>query len=119
VEYLAQNGINCHVDEPENIPQIDLSGEFRRNIYLTAKEALHNIVKHAQASEVWIQIEIDRALTLKIKDNGIGIDNSTPNSFGNGLTNMKNRIEELRGRFEIKSKNGTAIIIKAPLSIVK
>jgi signal transduction histidine kinase/ligand-binding sensor domain-containing protein len=119
VEYLAQNGINCHVDEPENIPQIDLSGEFRRNIYLTAKEALHNIVKHAQASEVWIQIEIDRGLTLKIKDNGIGIDNSTPNSFGNGLTNMKNRIEELRGSFEIKSKNGTAIIIKAPLSIVK
>jgi signal transduction histidine kinase len=119
VEYLAQNGINCHVDEPENIPQIDLSGEFRRNIYLTAKEALHNIVKHAQASEVWIQIEIDRGITIKIKDNGIGIDNSTPNSFGNGLTNMKNRIEELRGRFEIKSKNGTAIIIKAPLSIVK
>jgi signal transduction histidine kinase len=116
VEYLAQNGINCHVDEPENIPQTDLTGEFRRNIYLTAKEALHNIVKHAQASEVWIQIAIEKRLTIKINDNGIGLDHSTPNSFGNGLMSMKNRIEELRGSFEIKSKNGTEIIIRVPLN---
>src|SRR6185436_15073946 len=116
VEYLAQNGIKCHVDEPDNIPPIDLSGEFRRNIYLTVKEALHNIVKHAQATEVLMQIEINRSLLIRIKDNGIGLNNSIPSEFGNGLVSMRNRMKELGGSFEIDSKSGTEVTIQAPLS---
>jgi signal transduction histidine kinase len=115
VEYLEQNSIKCHVDEPENIPQVDVSGEFRRNIYLTVKESLHNIVKHAQATEVSLTIEISRWLLIKIKDNGIGLDKATPGEFGNGLISMRNRMKELAGSFEIESKKGTEIIIKAPI----
>jgi len=115
VEYLEQNGIKCHVDEPDNIPQLDVNGEFRRNIYLTVKESLHNIVKHAQASEVSIQIEIGKWLMIKIIDNGIGLNNSTPGEFGNGLISMRNRMKELAGSFEIESKKGTEITIKAPI----
>jgi signal transduction histidine kinase len=116
VEYLEQNGIKCHVDEPENIPQVDVSGEFRRNIYLTVKESLHNIVKHAQASEVSIQIEIGRWLMIQISDNGIGLDNATPGEFGNGLISMRNRMRELGGSFEIISKVGTEVTMKAPIN---
>lgn len=116
VEYLSQNGINCHVDEPDNIPQLNVSGEFRRNIYLTVKESLHNIVKHAQATEVFIEIEINRSLAIKINDNGIGLNNSTPSEFGNGLVSMENRMKELGGSFEIESKAGTEVRIKAPLN---
>src|SRR6185503_4982730 len=54
VEYLSQNGIECSVHIPEYIPEHSVSGEFRRNIYLSVKEALHNIVKHAQAKHVSI-----------------------------------------------------------------
>jgi signal transduction histidine kinase len=43
-------------------PSIFVSGEFRRNIYLTIKEALHNIVKHASATHVIVNIEIDKIL---------------------------------------------------------
>src|SRR5688572_33192101 len=50
VEYLSQNGIKSIIEKPEQFPQTFVSGEFRRNICLTVKEALHNIVKHAQAS---------------------------------------------------------------------
>ena len=116
VEYLSQNGIKCHIEEPENIPPLNVSGEFRRNIYLTVKEALHNIVKHAQATEVWITIEIATWLVIKIRDNGIGIDNSSRSSFGNGLVSMKNRIKELKGVFEAESREGTEIRLKAPLN---
>ena len=116
VEYLAQNGIHCHVDEPENIPAFTVSGEFRRNIYLTVKETLHNIVKHAQATDVFMQIEVTRQLSIKIKDNGIGITNSSPSPFGNGLASMRNRIKELNGFFEIKSQEGTQVIIEAPIN---
>jgi len=114
-EYLAQNGIKCRVEEPDNISQGYVSSEFRRNIYLTVKESLHNIVKHAQATEVFIKIEITDWLNIQIKDNGIGINNPAVRSSGNGLISMNNRIKELKGRFEIVNNNGTVVKILVPL----
>src|SRR5688572_352973 len=116
VEYLAQNSIQCHVEEPDNISQDYVSSEFRRNIYLTVKESLHNIVKHAQATEVFIKIEITNWLTIEIKDNGIGINNSPKNAWGNGLVSMNNRVRELKGTFELENRDGTQIRIKVPLN---
>ena len=116
VEYLSQNGIKCSIETPEKFPQAFVSGEFRRNIYLTVKEALHNVVKHAQASEVIIKIDINHSLNIDIKDNGTGFDNSGIRPFSNGLSNMKSRIKEIGGMFEIKNGNGTLIRIKVPLN---
>ena len=113
VEYLEQNGIKCLVEEPDNISQGYVSSEFRRNIYLTVKESLHNIVKHAQATEVLIEIEITDWLNIKIRDNGIGINNA--GSSGNGLISMDNRVKELKGYFEIVNNNGTMVKIEVPL----
>lgn len=116
-EYLAQNGISCHIEEPDNIPQHEVSGEFRRNIYLTVKEALHNIVKHAEATEVSINIDIiGDQLSIIIKDNGKGLADDRIRSFGNGLINMEKRIQELKGRFVIRSENGTMVDILVPLN---
>jgi streptogramin lyase len=116
VEYLEQNGIACQVEEPDDIPQDYVSSEFRRNIYLTVKETLHNIVKHAQATEVFMNIQITDMLTIQIKDNGIGINNTTRRPFGNGLINMNLRIRELRGQFEIVGNGGTEVNIMVPLN---
>jgi signal transduction histidine kinase len=116
VEYLEQNGIECKVDEPDNIPQDYVSSEFRRNVYLTVKEALHNIVKHAQATHVHINIQITDQLSILIRDNGIGIDNSAPRIHGNGLLSMNARIRELNGCFEISNNNGTEVKIQVPLT---
>ncbi|HEX7846022.1 MAG TPA: ATP-binding protein, partial [Chitinophagaceae bacterium] len=115
VDYLDQNGIQCHITESDNLPQDIVSGEFRRNIYLTVKEALHNIVKHSQASEVFITIVITDRLNIQIRDNGIGINKTEMNKFGNGLLSMKNRITGLHGSFEIKENNGTVVDISVPL----
>jgi ligand-binding sensor domain-containing protein len=115
VEYLEQNGITCRVEEPDNIPQDYVSSEFRRNIYLTVKETLHNIVKHAQATEVFIKITITDRLSIQIRDNGIGINNTTIKSTGNGLINMNTRIRELKGHFEIVNNNGTEVSVLVPL----
>jgi signal transduction histidine kinase len=52
VEYLSQSGISCSIDSPEVFPATFVTGEFRRNIFLSVKEILHNIVKHAQANHV-------------------------------------------------------------------
>ena len=117
VEYLQENGIHCRVNEPDIIPEINVSGEFRRNIYLTVKETLHNIVKHAQATEVFINIEINHWLIIDIRDNGKGIGNVSTMSAGNGLLNMNARIQGLKGSFKIENNNGTQVSIKVPLAV--
>ena len=112
--YLSQNGISCKIEMPDNFPPRFLSGEFRRNVYLTIKEALHNVVKHSQASSVTIQIKINDSLEVTITDNGIGFDKKNIRPFSNGLTNMQNRIKEIHGDFAILNEKGTSVKIIVP-----
>jgi signal transduction histidine kinase len=116
MQYLSENGIHCSVDTPVQFPSSFISGEFRRNIYLTVKEALHNIVKHAQAREVVIQMETGKMLLISISDDGTGFDQKNIRPYGNGLNNMKKRMESIEGMLEIKNGKGTTIIISAPIS---
>jgi signal transduction histidine kinase len=115
VEYLSQNGIHCTVDTPDHLPASFVNGEFRRNIYLTVKEALHNVVKHAQASSVSIKINADRELSIQVTDNGVGFDKNNIRAFSNGLANMEKRIREIGGEFEIINEKGTNVKFNVPL----
>jgi signal transduction histidine kinase len=86
-----------------------LEGVVRRNIYLTVKEAINNIVKHSGAKKVAVNVNGATGLLINIADNGKGIDISNPNSLGNGLKNMKKRMEDIGGKFTIENNNGTQI----------
>ena len=92
-----------------------MSGEFRRNIFLTVKEALHNVVKHSQATEVVLNINSNHHLTIKLKDNGVGFDKNNARPFSNGLSNMELRIKEIGGKIEISNANGTQVNLSVPL----
>ena len=73
------------------------------------KEALHNIARHAQASEVEVNVSLlPRSLKFCIRDNGIGfIENGEhPAAGGNGLENMRRRIAALGSILEIHSQPG-------------
>ncbi|HLY70875.1 MAG TPA: ATP-binding protein, partial [Puia sp.] len=114
-EYLFQNEIKSQITIPEIIPDLFVSGEFRRNIYLTIKEALHNVVKHAHANEVSIDVQISQRLIIVLHDNGIGFDAEQIRPFSNGLTNMKKRISDIDGDLEIKRQQGTELKVSVPL----
>jgi signal transduction histidine kinase len=116
VEYLLQNNIQTDVQTPEQIPNHFLSGEFRRNVYLTVKEALHNVVKHSGANTVHIRIEVGKDLFISIHDNGKGFDEKKIRPFSNGITNMKRRIVNLKGDFEIRNTDGSTVILRVPLT---
>ncbi len=95
-----------------NIPDNKaLEGTVRRNIYLTAKEALNNIVKHSGAKKVAVQVNAANGLQIEIKDNGKGIDLEKLPAFRNGLINMKKRMEDIGGKFSIENNNGTLITL--------
>ncbi|MEP6711686.1 MAG: 7TM diverse intracellular signaling domain-containing protein [Ferruginibacter sp.] len=102
--------ITCKIYIPERLPELEVNGEIRRNVFLVIKEALHNIVKHAQATTVTINLNKEpKGLSLTIQDNGKGIDMENVRSFGNGLKNMKKRMEALDISFSIENNNGTLI----------
>lgn len=117
VDYLSQNGIVCKVETPENFPNVFVSGEFRRNIYLSVKEALHNIVKHAEATQVNIVIGTNHRLTIILQDDGVGFDSKNPKPFRNGLANMKKRMTDIGGFLEIKNEKGTTVKLSVPLPL--
>ncbi|HKB44427.1 MAG TPA: ATP-binding protein, partial [Chitinophagaceae bacterium] len=117
VEYLSQSGIECNVEIPDNFPTVFVSGEFRRNIYLTLKEALHNVVKHAQAGHLKITISVNHYLAITIQDDGIGFDKNKIRAFSNGLANMEKRMKDIGGSLQIKkNEKGTSLELIAPLT---
>ncbi|WP_430898020.1 MULTISPECIES: sensor histidine kinase [unclassified Paraflavitalea] len=118
LEYFDNTEINCRVALPNSIPNVEMSGEKRRNIFLSIKESLNNILKHAHATEVSMGIEINtdkKTLAIRVTDNGVGIDQEKLKRFGNGLSNMKRRMEMVEGSLEVNSSDqGTTILFVAP-----
>lgn len=118
IEYFEPGPVKCTFDLPEELPGLLISGEIRRNIYLCIKESLHNIIKHAGATEVMISMKVnEEGLILKIKDDGKGFDLYNQESTGNGLINMKKRMSVIGGNFLIQSEEneGTEISLIAPI----
>lgn len=117
LQLMQQVNLNCKVAIPENIPAVWVYSDARRNIFLAFKEAVHNIVKHSEATEVSILFSVSDHLHISIKDNGKGVNLGADNrEFGNGLNNMKKRMKMLKGHFTIKAVAGTHIVFTMPLS---
>ncbi|MGG9960599.1 sensor histidine kinase [Ferruginibacter sp. SUN106] len=112
LEYFEDSGVNCRISIPDGLPNIVVSGEIRRNVFLVVKEALNNVLKHSRATEVTITLErVTDGLKLLIQDNGTGIDFDKLRQFGNGLKNMKKRMEDIGINFSIENNNGTLITL--------
>jgi signal transduction histidine kinase len=115
LEYFENTPVECRINTPENIPDKELTGDKRRNVFLCVKETLNNAWKHSGASVITINIEINHSLLIQIADNGKGIDMQKLRQFGNGLKNIARRMESIGGTFFIKNENGAVTILKLPL----
>lgn len=116
VDYLEPYNIRLSINLPAEIPNIEISGEKRRNIFMVVKECFTNIAKHANATAVNFTVQLRDQLIFTIKDNGKGFDNNDVLPFKNGIRNMKERMEHIGGEIDIYSNNGTTITIKVPLN---
>ena len=112
--WLENYPCQLSISIPEKIPELEISGESRRDIFLAVKEAIHNIIKHSGADKVNIVISCDEQLTIKITDNGKGFHAGENSETGNGLKNMKNRIQRLNGAFFIDNCEGVTLTFKIP-----
>ena len=114
-EQLETAGIDYNFSFPEDIPNIKLSSEQKRNLLLISKEAVHNSIKHSGATEVSVAVQISvNLLKLKISDNGKGIETEKSTQFGNGLKSMNRRATEINAQLNILNSSGTTIILTLP-----
>lgn len=99
----------CRLDVPDELPVQPLPPDVRHNIFLIVKEALTNILKHAGAAEVHLQIKVTpQTLEIVIADNGKGFETNAAvtDGQGNGLGNMKRRAEAVGGKLSLTSAPG-------------
>jgi len=104
---------NHYFNIAEDLPEKQIvSGTIRRMVFLAYKEILNNIIKHAQAKKVMIGMKMEKDhFILTISDNGIGFDfHEKEKGRGNGLDNMRYRMEKIGGTCEfLPTKKGTTI----------
>jgi signal transduction histidine kinase/Flp pilus assembly protein TadD len=115
-EYFESSTVKLKINTPVKLPKTQISAEHRRNIFYTVKEALHNIVKHAQATDAEMKIKLEKKLlSIIIKDNGRGIPKGVLNRFGNGMNNMQSRMTSIKGEFSVQNYKGTKVTLKLPV----
>jgi len=130
-EFSGAASIRCRLDVPIQLPSWPLTAEVRHNLFLAVKEALNNALKHSQATEINLSLQLgDKSFALAIMDNGCGFDtslagvnsdttasgNARPAS-GNGLPNMRKRLEEIGGHCFIISSPGTGTKVTLAVKI--
>ncbi|MBM3889657.1 MAG: hypothetical protein FJ388_11100, partial [Verrucomicrobia bacterium] len=116
-EHLAPTGVHLEQEMPEDVPDMALASDVRTHLFLAAKEALHNAVKHAAASRIELRIAIaDGCLRVRIADNGKGFP-LAERATGNGLANMRHRMSTVGGDCRIESRlgDGTCVTLTLPL----
>lgn len=125
-ELLGAAGIRCRLESPNPPPPLALESRLRHALFLSCREALHNVVKHAAATEVTIGIAaVPGQLTVTIADDGRGLAPRadapaavSPLASGNGLGNMRQHMTDVGGRCTIEpgANGGTVVTFHVPHS---
>ncbi|HSN62006.1 MAG TPA: histidine kinase, partial [Ferruginibacter sp.] len=114
---LEYSGIEYSIHLPESGNGMLLSNEQRRNILLVTKEVVHNAVKYSNAANISIHSKILlNNITVFVKDDGNGFDETIVRN-GNGLRNIRQRIQELGGTISINSEAGRGTIVEFNVKI--
>lgn len=92
--------------------EASVNDKFKLNIYRIVQEQLNNVLKHAKATRVDLDIVQDKnSIIFTILDNGVGFDTGKK-SGGIGVTNIKRRAASFNGTAEFVSKEGQGCILK-------
>lgn len=112
-EFLRSGGVRCRLDVPVEVPAWPLPADVRHHLHLAVKETLHNVIKHAQAREVQLELRLENGeLIITIADDGRG---DTPLAAGtgrDGLLNLPARMREIGGRLERETLPGRGTTVR-------
>jgi signal transduction histidine kinase/ligand-binding sensor domain-containing protein len=119
-DYFAMAGLSFRAELPSGLPPVPILPEVRHNVFLAFKEAVNNVVKHAQATEARVKLQLEpEAFILSVADNGRGLGDLSGKQLRNGLKNMRRRLADVHGQFEISPgpEGGTVVKLKVPVQM--
>ncbi len=116
---LKSKRMDLLLDRDPSLDEITVAPQTCYHLRRIIREATTNILKHSHASSVFVQYRFGTQLELKISDNGVGMD--LDNVAGNGLRNIRYRVQQLNGCVDISSKKngGVSIELNAPIEVIK
>jgi signal transduction histidine kinase len=110
---LKLANIACQLKGTVDLPDRAVSSVHRHEFFLAFKEAITNVIRHSGATEVRLGVRlIGNRLRLSIADNGRGLAADARTQGGDGLVNMRARLEKMGGRFGIASQRGRGTTVR-------
>jgi signal transduction histidine kinase len=104
---------SLHLDYPHELAVADAN--VAQVALRTVQEIVTNAVRHSGARNLWLKLATaDRALSIDARDDGTGVDNIR---FGNGLLGLRERVEQIRGTFEVTSMRGHGFSVHVTLPL--
>ncbi|MFI5150473.1 MAG: tetratricopeptide repeat protein [Bacteroidia bacterium] len=117
-DYLQELPIDLELEIPDTIPEIPIAKEAHRNLFFIVKEGLHNIAKHSGAGKVVLKISlVGDNFRLTLADNG-SLSGKSPKEGGNGLRNIRQRMELIGGTGEIQFE-ATGVTVSVQVQLYK
>ena len=119
LRFFRDTAVTCTVHGADLVPPLPLRPDQQHHILAITKEALNNILKHAQATRVTVTIKAAAdSFELEISDDGTGFDlQKDEQPARNGLTNMRARAREIGGQLEINTAPGSSTSITLRISL--
>jgi signal transduction histidine kinase len=118
-DYFSLAGVSYRAELPVDLPATPILPEVRHNVFLAFKEAVNNVVKHAHATEARVKLQLEPGkFILSVADNGRGLGDISEKKLRNGMKNMRKRLADVRGEFEISpgQNGGTMVKLTVPIS---
>jgi len=116
-ELCNQARLRCRLGVMDLPRNVQISSQTRHNITMAVKEAVHNIIKHAHAAEVTLQVSFaEGVLMVSIQDDGCGFD-PLVHASGSGLSNIRRRLVDVDGTSSVQSEPGKGTRIALSLAI--
>lgn len=105
------DNVNLSFETNGDLVDFEVGADIRKSIFLCVKEAINNALKHANATyiKVIFEFNLPNIISIKIIDNGVGFDPNINLLSNYGLKNMKNRIENIGGKFNVEVNDLTTI----------
>jgi signal transduction histidine kinase len=116
-QLCEQTHLRCRFHVMDLPHEVQVSSQTRHNISMAVKEAVHNIIKHAKASEVTLRMAFsDGVLDVTVHDDGSGFK-PVDNVSGNGLSNIRQRLQNIGGTSFVESQPGQGTAVRIRLRI--
>jgi signal transduction histidine kinase/ligand-binding sensor domain-containing protein len=120
-DFARRVGLQCCIDAPFDLERLEVTAEYRHELYLVVREALHNVAKHAAATEVRFSVRREAGgFVFQLEDNGRGFTSPPPGPGGSdrlGLESMRQRLAKLGGsmRWANRAEGGAVVTFRVAL----